>query len=81
MRIFPDGAEEKRSETEHISALAKLYKRTGSGSIGYKIHMETLMDDIAGCAGMSRGSDPREVADAAEEAAAIRRMIDEAEDK
>ena len=67
------GAEEKRNETEHISALAKLYKRTGSGSIGYKIHMETLMDDIADCAGMSRGSDIQDIADVAAEAGIVER--------
>lgn len=67
------GAEEKRNETEHISALAKLYKRTGSGSIGYKIHMETLMDDIADCAGMSSGSDIQDIADVAAEAGIVER--------
>lgn len=67
------GAEEKRNETEHISALAKLYKRTGSGSIGYKIHMETLMDDIADCAGMRRGSDIQDIADVAAETGIVER--------
>ena len=67
------GAEEKRNETEHISALAKLYKRTGSGSIGYIIHFETLMDDVADCAGMNRGSDIREIADVATEAGLVER--------
>ncbi|MBO7398127.1 MAG: hypothetical protein J6U38_03655 [Clostridia bacterium] len=45
-------AVEKRNETENVSALAELYRRTGSGSIGFKIHMEALADDIAAATGM-----------------------------
>ena len=49
-------AVEKRNETEHISALAEMYRRTGSESIGFKIHMEALADDIAAATGMQDAS-------------------------
>ncbi|MBO4326589.1 MAG: hypothetical protein J5950_04905 [Clostridia bacterium] len=59
------GVEEKRDETEHIAATAKLYKRTGSGSIGFKIHMEALMEDVAVLLGLPAGTPLSETADAA----------------
>ena len=59
------GAEEKRNETEHIDAMAKLYKRTGSGAIGYKIHMEALMEDIGISLGLPEGTPFDDISEAA----------------
>ncbi len=59
------GAEEKRNETEHIDAMAKLYRRTGSGAIGFKIHMEALAEDIGRSLGIPEGTAYSEILETA----------------
>ncbi len=38
---------ERRSETEGVEALANLYRGTGAASIGFLVHMEGLLSDLA----------------------------------
>ena len=65
-------ATEERSETEHIAALAKMYRRTGSESIGFRIRMEALLDDAAVFLGMRAPYAYDEVIDAVNASAAFR---------
>jgi hypothetical protein len=63
---------EKRNETEHITALAKMYRRTGSESIGFRIQMEALLEDAAAFLGMRAPYNYEEIADAADNAPALK---------
>ena len=65
-----DTALEHRGELEHVEALAKLYKRTGSWKIAFDINMEVFLREVGASWGISGG--PAEIA---EELSADKRAV------